>query len=189
MLGANPNLHTTPKKGKVVEMTEAQKRFCDEYLLDFNATRAYRSAYPKCKTDESARRAGSRLLTNVDIQKYLQEQKEELKEKINVTKEQVINQMVRIAFGDIRKLYNENGGMKNIQDLDADTATILTGIETTEEFDGYGEDREQIGYTKKVKIADKTKALDMLGKYFGIFKEKVEIDSNKPFEVNINIKK
>lgn len=170
-------------------MTEAQKRFCDEYILDFNATRAYRAAYPKCKTDEAASAAGSRMLGNVNVQKYIQEQKENLKEKINVTQEQVINQLARIAFGDIRKLYNDSGGLKNIQDLDDDAAAIISGIETTEEFEGYGEDREQIGYTKKVKIASKDRALEMLGKYFGIFKEKVEINSDKPFEVNINIKK
>lgn len=170
-------------------MTEAQKRFCDEYVIDFNGTRAYKAAYPNCKKDETAKAAASRLLTNVNVIQYIQEQKEELKEKINITKEQVINQIARIAFGDIRKLYNDSGGLKNIQDLDDDAAAIISGIETTEEFEGYGEDREQIGYTKKVKIASKDRALEMLGKYFGIFKEKVEINSDKPFEVNINIKK
>lgn len=170
-------------------MTEAQKRFCDEYLIDLNATRAYKAAYSSCKKDETASVNASRLLRNANVQNYIQEQKEQLKEKVNVTQEQVINQLARIAFGDIRKLYNESGGLKNIQDLDDDTAAILTSIESTEEFDGYGEDREQIGYTKKVKIADKAKALDMLGKYFGIFTEKVEVNQDKPFEVNINIKK
>lgn len=170
-------------------MTEAQKRFCDEYVIDFNGTRAYKAAYPNCKKDETAKAAASRLLTNVNVTQYIQEQKEELKEKINVTKEQVINQIARIAFGDIRKLYNENGGLKNIQDLDDDAAAIVAGIETTEEFDGYGQDREQIGYTKKVKIANKDRALEMLGKYFGIFTEKIEVNQDKPFEVNINIKK
>ena len=98
-------------------MTEAQKRFCDEYVIDFNGTRAYKAAYPNCKKDETAKAAASRLLTNVNVIQYIQEQKEELKEKINVTQEQVINQLARIAFGDIRKLYNEYGGLKNIQDL------------------------------------------------------------------------
>ncbi len=170
-------------------MTEAQKRFCDEYILDFNGTRAYKAAYPNCKKDETAKAAASRLLTNVNVITYIQEQKENLKERVNVTQEQVINQLARIAFGDIRKLYNESGGLKNIQDLDDDAAAIVAGIETTEEFDGYGQDREQIGYTKKVKIANKDRALEMLGKYFGIFTEKIEVNQDKPFEVNINIKK
>ena len=170
-------------------MTEAQKRFCDEYLIDLNASRAYKKAYPNCKKDAVARANSSRLLTKANVQEYIQEQKENLKEKITETQEQVINQMARIAFGDIRKLYKEDGSLKNVTELDDDAAAIVAGIETTEEFDGYGEDREQIGYTKKVKIASKDKALDMLGKYFGIFKEKVEINSDNPFEVNINIKK
>ncbi len=170
-------------------MTEKQKIFCDEYIKDFNATRAYRVAYPSCKKDETAKSAGSRLLTNVNVISYINQRKEELKNKIEITQERVLQEMARIAFCDIRKLYNENGGLKNVQDLDDDTASIITGIETTEEFEGYGEDREQIGYTKKVKLVDKTKALDMLGKYFGMFKEKVEVNQDKPFEVNINIKR
>ena len=170
-------------------MTDKQKIFCDEYIKDFNATRAYKTAYPNCKKDESARVNGSKLLTKTNISEYIEQQKEQLKSKMEITQERVLQEMARIAFADVRKLYNESGGLKNIQDLDDDTASIITGIETTEEFDGYGQDREQIGYTKKVKMADKTKALDMLGKYFGMFKEKVEVNQDKPFEVNINIKR
>ena len=170
-------------------MTDKQKKFCDEYLIDFNATRAYKAAYPSCNKDETARVNGSKLLTNTNIQEYIQERKEDLKKRVEVTQEDVINQLARIAFGDIRKLYNESGGLKNIQDIDDDTAAIITGIETTEEFDGFGQDREQIGYTKKIKMAEKTKALDLLGRYFGIFKDKVEVNQDKPFEVNINVKR
>lgn len=170
-------------------MTDKQKIFCDEYLKDFNATRAYKEAYPGCKKDLTARVNGCKLLTKTNIATYIEQQKELLKNKMEITQERVLQEMARIAFGDIRKLYNESGGLKNIQDIDDDTAAIITSIESTEEFDGFGQDREQIGYTKKVKTADKTKALDMLGKYFGIFKEKVEVSQDKPFEVNINIKK
>ena len=45
-------------------MADAQKRFCDEYLIDLNATRAYKVAYPNCKKDETASAAGSRMLVN-----------------------------------------------------------------------------------------------------------------------------
>lgn len=45
-------------------MTDAQKRFCDEYLIDLNATRAYKVAYPNCKKDETASAVGSRMLVN-----------------------------------------------------------------------------------------------------------------------------
>ena len=170
-------------------MTEAQQRFCDEYLIDFNATRAYKVAYPSTKKDETVNAAASRLLRNVKVQAYLTERKKILQENTGITQERVLKQIANIAFGDIRKLYNEAGGLKNIQDIDDETAAMLVAIDSFEEFEGYGDDREQIGYTKKIKIADKTKALDMLGKYFGMFKDKVEINQDKPFEVNITVKK
>ena len=48
------------------ELTNKQEFFCDEYLVDFNATRAAKVAGYSEKT---ARSQGQRLLTNVDIQK------------------------------------------------------------------------------------------------------------------------
>ena len=52
-------------------MTDAQKRFCDEYLIDLNATRAYKVAYKSCKKDETANVNGSRLLRNANVQEYI----------------------------------------------------------------------------------------------------------------------
>lgn len=43
-------------------MTEKQKIFADEYLIDLNATRAYKVAYPRVKNDEVAAAAAARLL-------------------------------------------------------------------------------------------------------------------------------
>ena len=53
-------------------MTDKQKRFCDEYIIDLNATRAYKAAYPNIKNDNVAKSAGNRLLTNVDIKAYIE---------------------------------------------------------------------------------------------------------------------
>ena len=48
-------------------LTEKQKIFCDEYLIDCNATRAYREAYPNCKKNSSADAAARKLLGNTRI--------------------------------------------------------------------------------------------------------------------------
>ena len=47
-----------------MKLTEKQKRFCEEYLVDLNGTRAYCIAYPKVKNEAVARTNASRLLTN-----------------------------------------------------------------------------------------------------------------------------
>lgn len=53
-------------------LTEKQKRFADEYLIDLNATRAYKAAYPNIKKDETAAAAGARLLKNVKVAEYIE---------------------------------------------------------------------------------------------------------------------
>lgn len=153
-------------------MTNAQKRFCDEYLIDLNATRAYKVAYPKCKEDETANAASSRMLRNVKVQEYISEKQKEIEKRTEVTQDMVIKELAKIAFLDIRKLYTENGQLKNVADIDSDTAGAISSLETLEEYEGYGDDREKIGDTQKVKLLDKTKALELLGKHLGMFKEK-----------------
>ena len=170
-------------------MTDAQKRFCDGYLIDLNATRAYKVAYPTCKKDNTARANSSKLLTNTNIQEYIKSRQIEMQKRTEITQDKVIKELAKIAFLDIRKLYTENGQLKNIADIDDETVGAISSLETYEEYEGYGDEREKIGDTKKVKMLDKTKALELIGKHLGMFKEKVEIDTDKPFEVNINVRK
>ncbi len=158
-------------------MTDAQKRFCDEYLIDLNATRAYKVAYPNCKKDETASAAGSRMLGNVKVQEYISGKQKEIEKRTEVTQDMVIKELAKIAFMDIRKLYTENGQLRNVADIDDYTAGAISSLETLEEYDGYGDDREKIGDTQKVKLLDKTKALELLGKHLGMFND-----------VNVNMK-
>ena len=162
-------------------MTDAQKRFCDEYLIDLNATRAYKVAYPNCKKDDTARANSSRLLTIANIQEYISEKQKEIEKRTEVTQDMVIQELAKIAFLDIRKLYTENGQLKNVADIDDETVGAISSLETLEEYDGYGNDREKIGETQKVKLLDKTKALELLGKHLGIFKE-TNINVNTNYE-------
>lgn len=170
-------------------MTDAQKRFCSEYLIDLNATRAYKVAYPNCKKDETARANSSRLLTKANIQEFIAEQQKEREKRTKVTQDMVIQELAKIAFADIRALYDDNGSLKNVKCLEDNIAGAISQLETFEEYDGREEDREYIGDTKKVKLLDKTKALELLGKHLGMFVDKLQLDQPEPFEVNINIKK
>ena len=52
----------------MAKITKKNEVFCEEYLIDLNATRAYKVAYPRVKNDEVARANGSRLLTNANVE-------------------------------------------------------------------------------------------------------------------------
>ena len=95
-------------------MTDKQKLFCNEYIKDFNATRAYKEAYPSCKKDSTANVNGSKLLRNAKVQEYIEQLKEELKAQGKITQEMIIQELAKIGFSDIRKLYTDCVSLKNI---------------------------------------------------------------------------
>ena len=180
-------------------MTDAQKRFCDEYLIDFNATRAYKVAYSRCKKDETARANSSRLLTKANIQEYIAIRQEEREKRTEITQDMIIKELAKIALFNIKDIYNENGTLKKVTELDDDTAKAISGVKIQQKAGAMKislskkNDEVPIEHipeqTVEFKTNDKTKALELLGKHLGMFKENVNLNQDKPFEVNINIKK
>lgn len=172
-------------------MTEAQKRFCDEYLIDLNATRAYKVAYPRCKKDETARANSSRLLTNANIQEYIKQRQEELQEETKVTQQKVIDELAAIAFFNIKNIYNENGSLKSVKEMDDETAKAISSVKTLQkagsmkiEVNPNGKDVdipvEHIAeQTIEYKTNDKKGALELLGKHLRLF-------NDKTFNINMN---
>jgi phage terminase small subunit len=79
-------------------MTRKQKRFADEYLVDLNGTRAYKVAYPSVKRDETARANASRLLTNANVQSYIQERMKDRQERTQIDQDRVLREVSEIAF-------------------------------------------------------------------------------------------
>ena len=166
-------------------MTNAQKRFCDEYLVDLNATRAYKVAYPNWKKDETASQAGSRLLRNVKVQEYREKKQKEIQKRTEITQDMVVKELAKIGFSNIKEIYDENNSLKNIKDLDDDIAGAISSIETTEQYESVLGVKVKTGETKKIKTYDKVKALETLGRHLGMFKEKIEHSGSiatNPFE-------
>ena len=79
-------------------ITEKQKRFADEWLVDLNGTRAYKVAYPSVKKDETARVNASRLLTNANVKTYIQERQKEREKRTEITQDSVLRELALIAF-------------------------------------------------------------------------------------------
>ncbi len=139
-------------------MTEKQKRFCDEYLIDCNATRAYKTVYQNVKSDEVARKAGSRLLTNVDAKNYITEQME--------------------------KIHNEKTA--DAQEVIEYLTSVLRGESTAQEIvvEGTGDGCSEARTMEKAPSEkERLKAAELLGKRYALFTDKVETD----VDMNLNI--
>jgi phage terminase small subunit len=169
----------------MAKLTAKQQRFVEEYLIDLNATRAYKVAYPNIKNDETASAAGSRLLGNVNVNAYVKQRMKEREKRTEITQDRVLREYARLGFFDPRKLFNSDGSPKGIEELDDDTAAVLAGLEVMEIYEGREEDREFVGYLKKYKLADKKGALDSMARHLGMFNDKLQLGGDVEIDVHL----
>lgn len=83
----------------IAKLTDKQKKFCEEYLIDLNATRAYITAY-NCKKENTAKANASRLLTNANIQIYISQLMGNQSERTGITADKVIKELEKVAFAE-----------------------------------------------------------------------------------------
>jgi phage terminase small subunit len=146
---------------------DRRARFILEYARDCNGTKAaIRAGY----SPKSARVTASRLLTNAAILAAINQRLERAAEKAEITIERVLKEIARLAFGDVRKLYDDAGNLKPIHELDDEAAALLAGIETEQIYEGRGKEREHVGTLKKVKLRSKERALEMCMAFLGMHK-------------------
>ena len=146
-------------------MTEKQKIFADEYLIDLNATRAYKVAYPSVKKDETAAQAGSRMLRNVKVADYIQNRMQERQNRTEITQDRVLEELAAIAFSratDFAEVRNGRVTIKNTAGLTEEQIKAIAGIK-----------KGKFGI--ELKLNDKEKALELLGRHLGMFKDRLEV--------------
>ena len=127
-------------------LTDNQQIFCDEYLIDRNATRAYKVAYPRVKRDETAKSAASRLLTYVNVSAYIDAQEAALHDASIADATEVRRFLTRVMRGDV-----------------TEQVPLLAG-------NGYQElVNAAPGVTPRIRAAE------LLGKLMGLFTDQVNV--------------
>lgn len=151
-------------------LTPKQERFVQEYLVDLNATAAaIRAGYSK----KTANRIASQNLSKLDIQEAIQKAQKARCERTEITQDMVIQELAKLGFFDVRKLFDKDGKPLDISALDDNTAAALVGLDVQDIADNNG---NYVGFTKKYKMADKIKALELLGRHLGAFDKKESQD-------------
>ena len=136
-------------------MTEKQKIFADEYIIDLNATRAYKAAYPSVKKDNVASAAASRMLRNVNVKAYIDEQLEKLKSERVADQQEVLEFLTSVMRGEV-------------------TEPLLI-------LDGEGTQRMVMA---KPSVSTRKSAAVDLGKRYGLFVDKQEI-TQRTIEIKV----
>ena len=138
------------------KMTPKMQKFVDEYLVDLNATQAaIRAGYSK----KTAYSIGVSNLKKPEIQAAIQKRQKSAAEKLEITRERVLKELASIGFAKATDFLTIQGGRVLIKDSDDVAADKLAALASVKEG----------MYGVEVKLADKARALEMLGKYLGLF--------------------
>ena len=162
------------------KLTARQAMFVSEFLASGNATQSAIKAGYSAKT---AKAIGAENLAKPAIAAAIAEARAKRFARNDITADRVLQELARIAFLDVRKLFHDDGAMKPLSEIDDDTAAAIAGIEVVRQF----EDGEQVGTLHKIKIADKLVALDKLARNLGLLQDKLKIsgDAENPLQLLI----
>ena len=156
-------------------MTKKQKRFVEEYLIDLNATQAAIRAGYKAGNTQRASEIGSELLHKTPVAESIQEAMAERSRRTGVSADRVIQELARIAFVNaVEVIDTKTATVKECASSD-DTAAIQSVKVKT-----FGED----GIEREIKMADKIKALELLGKHLGMFQNNLNVNFESSEKLN-----
>lgn len=142
-------------ESEVILLTDKQQKFADEYLIDCNATRAYKAAYPKITKDQTAAAAGARLLKNVKVAAYIEEKLAEISSRKTADAKEVMEYLTSVMRGESK-------------------ASVVV-------VEGYGEGCSEAKIIDKPPDEkERLKAAELLGKRFELFTNKVDVDGAIP---------
>ncbi len=158
-------------------ITHKQKIFAAEYIKDFNGTQAaIRAKY----SVNSAKEQASRLLTNANVQAEVAKLMQKRVEKVEVDANYVLQRLVEIDQMNLLDIMTDDLAFKPLSEWPDCWLRTVSSIESLEEFANVGGERVSIGMLRKIKLPDKIKNLELLGKYVDVkaWVEKVELDVN-----------
>ena len=151
--------------GTLRKLTPLQERFVEEYLIDLNASASYVRAGFKAKYPN---KRSAELMAKPEIQEAITRGMVERSKRTEISADMVIKELARIGFGDLRAIIDwgpDGVILKASGELSDDAAAIVQEVSETH---GAGT------RTRRVKVNDKVKALELLGKHLGIFTDKIE---------------
>lgn len=159
------------KNNQIPKLTNKQRIFCNEYLVTLNATDAAIKAGYSLRT---ANVIGPENLSKPCIQAYIKMHLKKREERTEICQDHVLIELSRIAFFDPGNLFDENGELKKISDMDEDTRAVIAGVDISTS-NGKNKETPILEITKKLKFVDKLKALELLGRHLGMFIDRGEL--------------
>jgi phage terminase small subunit len=144
------------------QLTPQQQRFCEEYLVSFNA---YKSAIAAGYSQSTARKA--EMLHLPQVQAFLKAGMQKTSERLQVTHDMVLRELYKIAFANMGDYYDENAVLRPINQLSDDQKAAISQYQL---IDCIGDYQERAGELSKIKLHNKLSALDKIARHIGFYR-------------------
>lgn len=147
-------------------MTKKQKRFVEEYLIDLNATQAaIRAGY----SPDTAGSIGGENLQKPEISDAIAKAMAERSRRTGINQDRVLRELAKIAFVNAAEVLDLKTATVREDATPEDTAAIQS-VKVKESFSESGQMTE-----REIRMADKLKALELLGKHLGMYQNNVNV--------------
>ena len=142
-------------------LTLQQQRFCDEYLVSFNA---YRAALNAGYSENTARKA--ELLHLPKVQAYLKRVMNKTADRLQITHDMILRELAKVAFANMGNYYNEHGVLKPMTELTPDEKAAINQYQV---LDATDDDGRHIGELSRIKLHNKMSALDKIARHLNFY--------------------
>ena len=153
-------------------LTEREKLFVYHYVKEPNQTKAIFAAGYHPKNENSAHVYGNRLLRKAIVASAVAIEREKIAQRNDQSLDRWLREVLSCAFLDPRELYDEKGNLKPMSEWPNHVAAAVSEIESFEEYEGRGKERELTGHNRRVKFWNKLEALKLAGQVLGYIKDK-----------------
>ena len=158
----------------MAKLTAKQKKFVEEYLIDLNATQAaIRAGY----SPNTAQEQSSRLLSNVMVKNEIDKAMAERSRRTGISQDRVLRELAKIAFVNPNDVINFSDA--TVKMTSEENLAAIASVKVKKIPGEYGDATE-----REIKLYDKLRALDLLGRHLGIYDKKDAEDKNLTITIN-----
>lgn len=169
-------------------LTQREEEFCLLILAGKIPSLAYKLAYqPKRATEKTIHEKSCRLMKQGKIRARLEELRQPAVDAAIMQRDEWLRSLTMLARADVRKMFDNHGNPLEIVDLPNNEAHAVAAFEFCEDFAGKGEGRVAVGFTKKFKLTDRPRVLELIGKAQSFYVEKREITGADGKPINLTV--
>jgi phage terminase small subunit len=163
-------------------LTDSQRKFVERFLVHWNATRAYREAYPAASERTAATNA-SDLLRHAEVAPIIKRAQAEVRRRYMPSKNNALQELAALGFSNVQDFYTPEGALIPLSELPRHVSAAVKKVKSKEitAIDLTTGEEKVVGHERELELHDKVAALRLVGQHVGLFEAPLELHLGRDF--------